>query len=159
MRPAGSPEYLEQRRLRAISLLKRGMAPVDVARKLGVDRRSVRRWKAGYRRRGRRALKARQAPGRPTKLDLGNRRRLRGLLLAGAHKAGFSTDLWTCPRVGRIIEREFGVRYHVDHLGRLLRGLGFSPQKPEALARERNESAIRRWVAVDWPRLKKKPAA
>ncbi|MDE2312986.1 MAG: helix-turn-helix domain-containing protein, partial [Elusimicrobia bacterium] len=49
MRPAGSPEHLEQRRLRAITLLKRGMAPVDVARKLGVDRRSVRRWKASYR--------------------------------------------------------------------------------------------------------------
>jgi len=134
------------------------MAPVDVARKLGVDRRSVRRWKASYRKRGRRALKARQAPGRPNKLDIANRRRLRGLLLRGAQKAGYATNLWTCPRVGRVIQREFGVSYHVDHLGRLLRGLGFSPQKPEAVARERNESAIRRWVAVDWPQLKKKPA-
>jgi transposase len=159
MRPYGSPEHLEQRRWRAISLLERGLAPVDVARKLGVDRRSVRRWKAGYRKRGKRALKARPIPGRPIKLDVANRRSLRSLLLRGAHKAGYSTDLWTCPRVGRVIERKFGVRYHVDHIGRLLRGLGFSPQKPEARARERNERAIRRWVAVDWPQLKKKPVS
>jgi hypothetical protein len=53
--------------------------------------------------------------------------------------------------VADLIRREFGVRYHVDHIGRVLRTLGWSPQKPERRARERDEAAIQRWVKVDWP--------
>lgn len=158
MRPHGSPAQLEARRLHALSLLQQGLAPVEVARRVGVDRRSVRRWKATARTGGRDAVRARPVPGRPPKLDAGDRRRLEQVLLRGAHAAGFATDLWTCPRVATVIRREFGVRYHVDHLGRLLRRLGWSPQKPERRARERDEAAIRRWLRVELPRIKKKPA-
>ena len=158
MRPHGSPAQLEARRLHALSLLQQGLAPVEVARRLGVDRRSVRRWKATARTGGRDAVRARPVPGRPPKLDASDRRRLEQLLLRGAHAAGFATDLWTCPRVATVIRREFGVRYHVDHLGRLLRRLGWSPQKPERRARERDEAAIRRWLRVELPRVKKEPA-
>jgi len=158
MRPQGSPAQLEARRLHALSLLQQGLAPVEVARRLGVDRRSVRRWKATARTGGRDAVRARPVPGRPPKLAADARRRLEQLLLRGAHAAGFATDLWTCPRVATVIRREFGVRYHVDHLGRLLRRLGWSPQKPERRARERDEAAIRRWLRVELPRIKKKPA-
>ena len=52
MRPTGSPEELERRRLRALALLKEGLQPVEVARRVGVDRRSVRRWKAAARTQG-----------------------------------------------------------------------------------------------------------
>ena len=61
--------------------------------------------------------------------------------------------------IADLVRRKFGVRYHVDHIGRVLRTLGWSPQKPERRARERDEAAIQRWVKVDWPRLKKKPGA
>jgi transposase len=103
MRPPGSPKELERRRLRAIALLKEGYQPVEVARALGVDRRSVRRWKAAYRQEGRRALKAVPAPGRPPKLSMEQRKALEKDLLRGAQQAGFPTDLWTCPRVAEII--------------------------------------------------------
>jgi len=56
-----------------------------------------------------------------------------------------------------VIRREFGVRYHVDHIGRLLHSLGWTAQKPERRARERDEGAIQRWVSVDWKRVKKTP--
>ena len=69
MRPAGSPAELERRRLRAVELLAQGHPPVEVARLVGVDRRSVRRWKAAYRKQGRRAIAARPACGRPPKLS------------------------------------------------------------------------------------------
>ena len=157
MRPHGSPVQLEQRRLHAVTLLDQGIPPVEVARTLGVDRRSVRRWHASVRSRGRDAIRAVPAPGRPPKLDAQAKRRLERQLLRGAQAAGFPTDLWTCPRIATLIRREFGVRYHVDHIGRLLRALGWTPQKPERQARERDEAAIRRWVRVDWPRIKKKP--
>ena len=156
MRPLGSPESLERRRRQAIDLLGEGWRPVEVARKVGVDRRSVRRWRAAHERDGPEGLAFRPAPGRPSKLDAKARRRLEHMLLKGARAAGFSTDLWTCPRVGQVIRRAFGVEYHVDHLGRLLRSMGWSPQKPERRARERDEVAIRRWIKVDWPRIKKK---
>lgn len=159
MRPTGSPEELEHRRTRAIELLAQGLAPVEVAHMVGVDRRSVRRWNASYRRRGKAALKAKAAPGRPSALDEKARRRVEQILLKEATAAGFPTDLWTCPRVAQVIERRFGVAYHVDHVGRLLHGLGWSPQKPERRAVERDEDEIRRWVKQDWPKVKKTPPA
>jgi transposase len=158
MRPEGSPEELERRRLRALALLEEGLQPVVVAQRLGVDRRSVRRWKAAARRGGAQALTARPAPGRPPKLQSRQHPRLEKLLLGGAQAAGFANDLWTCPRIARLIEQEFGVQYHVDHVGRLLRGLGWTPQRPARRARERDDAQIQHWIKVDWPRIKKKPS-
>ena len=80
-------------------------------------------------------------------------------MVKGARAAGFATELWTCPRVAEWIEQHFGVSYHVDHVGRLLHSLGFSPQKPQRRAIERDEQAIEHWVEHTWARVKKKPAA
>jgi transposase len=159
MRPTGSPEELQRRRLRALALLEQGLLPSEVARRVGVDRRSVRRWKAAVRKHGEAAVLARDAPGRPPKLKLTQKRRLEALLLKGPLASGFDTDLWTCPRVAELIEQRFGVDYHVDHVSRLLHDLGWSPQKPARRAVERDEQAIRRWVREDWPRVKKTPGA
>ncbi len=156
MRPPGSPEELQRRRLRAIALLRQGLAPVEVARRLGVDRRSVRRWRARHDQGGVKALAAKPAPGRPPKLGFRSKARLERDLLQGARACGYPTDLWTCPRVADLIRRRWGVRYHVDHLSRLLHSMGWSPQKPERRARERDDEAIRRWVRESWPRIKKK---
>ena len=81
------------------------------------------------------------------------------LLIKGPLAAGFYTDLWTCPRVAELIKRRLGVDYHVDHVGRLLHELGWSPQKPARRAAERDEQEIRRWAREDWPRVKKTPGA
>ena len=159
MRPTGSPEELERRRLRALALLNDGLLPSEVARRVGVDRRSVRRWKAAARRKGEAGVRARPAPGRPPKLLAKHKRRLEALLLKGAQAAGFDTNLWTCPRVAEVVERRFGVHYHVDHVGRLLHELGWSAQLPARRAVERDEAAIHRWVHETWPRLKKTPLA
>jgi transposase len=159
MRPTGSPEGLERRRLRALALLGEGWLPAEVARRVGVDRRSVRRWKAAARKHGEAGVRARAAPGRPPKLTPGGKRRLEALLIKGPLASGFDTDLWTCPRVAELIRQRLGVDYHVDHVGRLLHELGWSPQKPVRRAVERDERAIRRWVREDWPRVKKTPTA
>lgn len=159
MRPSGSPQELEQRRLRALRLLGEGFSPVEVARQIGVDRRSVRRWKASARKGGAKAVAAKRASGRPRRLLARDLSRLRRLLLKGAQAAGLPTDLWTCPRVGWLIQRQFGVRYHPAHVSRMLHGLGFSPQKPTRRAIERDEERIRTWIEQDWPRVKKTPRA
>lgn len=108
--PSGSPELLERRRLRAIALLQQGMAAVEVARHVCVDRRSLRRWRAGHDRAGGAGVDEKPAPGRPAKLNARRRARLERVLLRGAEAVGFKTLLWTCPRVADIVRREFGVR-------------------------------------------------
>lgn len=155
MRPLGSPKALERRRHRALELLQEGFSPVEVARAVGVDRRSVRRWRAAFEERGEEALAAKPASGRPPKLNRQAQARLQRLLVEGARANGFPTDLWTCPRVAQLIRRRFRVTYHVDHVCRLLRSFGWTPQKPERRARERDEELIQRWVKKEWPRVKK----
>src|SRR5262247_2505385 len=155
MRPQGSPAELEQRRLRAIDLLQRDIPVHAVAERLGVDRRSVRRWKRAYRRRGRTGLRARPTPGRPPKLSATQRRRLTRLVVAGPEAAGYGTSLGTCRRIVDVIRRHFNVVYHPDHVGRLLRACGFSPQRPQPRAKERDDRRVREWVRVDWATVKK----
>ena len=123
MRPIGTARQLERRRLRAIEFLEKGWKPVDVARLLGVDRRSVRRWNAAYRLEGASGLAARPVPGRPSKLTKRQRESLQQLLSCGARASGCESDVWTVRRVAQVIRRRFGVPYHGDHIGRLLRSL------------------------------------
>jgi transposase len=127
MRPSGTPQDLEQRRLRAVRLLDEGFSPVEVARQIGVDRRSVRRWKAAAREGGKAAVAAKPASGRPRRLTRRDLVRLRRMLIQGAQVAGLPTDLWTCPRVAWLIQRRFGVQYHPAHVSRLLSAVPRSP--------------------------------
>jgi transposase len=145
--------------MRAIELLRQGLQPHEVASRLGVDRRSVRRWKRAHRKSGSSALQAKPVPGRPTKLSVQQQRALVKMVLQGPLAFGFSTALWTCRRIAELIRREFGVDYHPDHLGRLLHRCGLTPQRPHRMAKERDEREIDRWVREEWPRLKKKPGA
>jgi transposase len=141
-------------------MLKRKMAQADVARELGVSRQAVSVWArqlaevsgaVGK-------LKA-KALGRPRRLDVEQRELLSRMLVAGALQAGFPTELWTVKRVRAVVAREFGVEYSQTGCWELLRKLGFSPQKPEKRATQRNEEAILAWKRKTWPGLKKKPAA
>ena len=155
MRPQGSPAELERRRLRAIELLQREIPVHVVADRLGVDRRSVRRWKRAHRREGCAGLRAQPAPGRPSKLSAAQRRRLARLVVAGPEAAGYATGLWTCRRIVDLIRHHFDVVYHPDHVGRLLRACGFSPQRPQPRAKERDDRRVREWVQVNWATVKK----
>lgn len=115
---------------------------------------SVSRWQSQVRIRGPDALRAKPAPGRPRLLSAEQRKRLLQLLLKGAMAHGYSTDLWTLPRVAEVIERTFGVRYHPAHVWKIRRGEGWSCQKPERRARERDEEAIETWRQERWPHIK-----
>ena len=153
MRPPGSAEFLEARRLRALEYMGQGLQPVEIARKIGVDRRSVRRWKARILKDGPEGIRAKPSRGRPSRLGPREKKRLEAILLRGARQADFSTDLWTCPRVIEVTEKVFGVHYHVNHIGRVLHALGWSPQTPQRRAVERAEEAIQSWIKADWPRV------
>jgi len=157
MRPKGSAEALEVRRLIAGRLLVKGKGVREVSRLTGAASSSVSRWKQDLKQGGLEALKAKPHPGRPPRLTAQQKQELEVILLKGAGAAGFPTDLWTLVRVAEVIEREFGVKYHPGHVWYILRDMGWSCQKPERRARERDEEAIRRWRQEDWPRIKKSP--
>jgi transposase len=105
---------------------------------------------------GSRTLEAKPTPGRPPRLSKTQKRRLVTLLAQGAPRAGYPTEFWTLPRVAEVIRQEFGVRYHPAHVWKVLTALGWSCQKPERRAVERDEAAIARWKREEWPRIKKR---
>ena len=126
---------------------------VVVAECLGVDRSSIYRWRKAATP-DPEGLAARPHPHRPPALSDAQLRRLERLLMRGAQAHGWPNHLWTAARVGELIHRTFGIRYHHDHVGRFLRRrLGWTPQKPRRRARERNEAAIRRWQSEQFPRI------
>jgi transposase len=88
-------------------------------------------------------------------LTAAQRRQLARLVVAGPEAAGYATSLWTCRRIVDVIRHRFKVVYHPDHVGRLLRACGFSPQRPQPRAKERDDRRVREWVQQDWARVKK----
>jgi transposase len=157
MRPKGSAEVLEQRRRQAVALLEQGMKAAKVAQAVGASQASVSRWQKAYRKGGAAALAAKRHPGKPPGLTARQRERLARLLLGGARKQGYSTDLWTLGRMAEVIARHFGVQYHPGSVWHVLRAMRWSNQKPERRARERDEQAIAAWRKEHWPRIKKRP--
>ena len=156
MRPHGTPEQLEKRRRHAIQLLKAGQTLSAVARMLSASVSSVFRWWQAYRRRGLKGLRAKPTPGRPPRLSKSQKQQLVTWLLRGPLAAGYRTDLWTLKRVAEMIRRHFGVVYHPCHVWKLLVRLGWSCQKPERRALQRDEAAIAHWKRYRWPHIKKR---
>lgn len=156
MRPRGSAGELQVRRCIAGRLLEEGKGIREIARLVGVSPSSVERWKQALRQGGMEALRARPHPGRRPRLTPQQKTSLAAILRRGPRAAGFATDLWTLERVAQVIERHFGVRYHPGHVWHILRQMGWSCQKPERRARERDEAAIARWREQEWPEIKKR---
>jgi transposase len=155
MRPHGSQEHLERRRRRAIELLRKGLSLSAVAAKVGSSVSAVFGWRESFHANGADGLKARRVPGRPARLSRRQKQTLTRLLVRGALSSGYATDLWTTRRVAEVIRTRFGVDYHPNHLWRILTALGWSCQKPEKRARERDEEAIATWKRYQWPHIKK----
>ena len=159
MRPRGTPAELEARRRRAIVELGKGLMVTQVAERIGCSHSAVIAWRDAVRKKGEKGLAAKPAPGRPPKLTARQRARLPKLLLRGAEAWGYPTALWTTKRVASVIEREFKVKLHRAHVGRVLSDLGWSCQKPERRALQRDEKAIEHWKRYRWREIKKKRPA
>ena len=157
MRVPGSAKVLESRRGRALALVQQGLSLNAAARRIGCAASSVMRWLRAFRRHGPAGLEVRRASGRPPRLSSRQRQLLIKQLLRGPKAHGFRTDLWTTQRIADVIERRYAVRYHRNHVSRLLAQCGWSCQKPERRARERDEAAIARWKRTGWPQVKKTP--
>jgi len=142
----------------AANMFEQGLASILIARSLKVDAQTVRRWRRLYIASGRAGLDSRKHPGSKPRLDPQQHERLAQLLLLTPTQCGFERYLWTTSLIADLIQREFGVSYHHDTVGFLLRDLGFSWQKPACRAQERDEVRIEAWRREVWPELLKKVA-
>jgi transposase len=158
MRPRGNAEAIEARRRRALALLDEGLSLNEVGRRVGCGASSVMRWRDLRDDEGASGLAVKPIPGRPRKMTSSQTSKLVRILSKGALAAGYNTELWTTARIAQVIEKHFGIGYHPDHIGRILHRLGWSCQKPERRALERDEERIEQWKRKDWPRVKKTPA-
>jgi transposase len=146
---------LEQRRRRAMELLKTGLNVAQVATVVDSSTSSVCRWKQILANHGPAALAPKPVPGRPRKLQKHQCQKLLDILLEGAMAYGYPNELWTLKRIARVILREFRVRYHPNHLWRLLREFHWSCQVPQRRPVQRDEEAVEHWKRYRWPHIKK----
>lgn len=150
-------DWNEGRRLRAWELHQAGWSQTRIAEALGVTQGAVSRWIARATQGGVDALRTRQPPGAAPRLSDEQRAQLLTLRKDGAEAHGFVGDVWTQARIATLIKRTVGVSYHRDHIGRMLRDLGWSVQKPQEQATQRNDAAVAQWREEQWPAIKKKP--
>jgi transposase len=148
-------DWREWRRLQAVQMKQRGWSQRDIADAVGVCEETVSRWMARARDGGSKGLQTRPKSGRPPRLSPSRRHLIPELLWHGAEAYGFRGEVWTCARIARVVQQELGVRYHKDHVGRLLRELRWTPQVPIRRALQRDEQAIQRWRLETWPQLQR----
>jgi transposase len=146
----------EWRRLRAVALHEQGWPEILIAEAFGVNKGTVSRWLAVAQTGGIEALRVHTGAGRPPKLTIEQLAMLPEFLWHGAEAYGFRGDVWTCARIAQVICWEFDVSYHKDHVSRLMRELGWTPQIPITRAVQRDEAAIERWRVDTWPELRRK---
>ncbi|CAG0927178.1 hypothetical protein TFLX_00411 [Thermoflexales bacterium] len=154
---ASSTGWKEQRRFRAYELKHPGWKQNDSASALGVSKGAVSQWLRRAEPFGQCGLQARPHPGRPPELMADQKHLLPDLLSHGAEAYGFRGDVWTCPRIGKVIEWEWGISYPKSPVARLLKELKWTPQMPLLRASQRDEAIIATWRTEVWDELKKRP--
>ncbi len=152
-----SANWKEQRRLHALKLTQAGWKQKEIATALDVSPVAVSQWLKMVDEEGEERLQARPRTGRPSELTFEQKQHIPDLLSHGAESYGFRGAVWTCPRIRKIIEWEFGVTYHRSHVARLLKELKWTPQQPIERAIQRDENEITRWRKEIWIETKKKP--
>lgn len=147
--------WKEKRRLHALKLEKQGWKQKDIAIALDVSKGAVSQWLKAGKTKGRSGLLAHPHTGRPPELTNEEKLLIPDFLSHGAESYGFQGEIWTCRRIRKVIEMEFGVSYHKSHVARLLKELKWTPQQPIERATQRDEEAIAHWRAQVWKDMKK----
>lgn len=153
MRPYGKSEQLAKRRKRALKLLESGKRVKEVAKIFGVTERSIRYWQKEANEPKKKSVTRR--PGHPSRLSTEQLKQLEQELLRGAYAQGYAEDYWTLDRIARLIWDKFQVRYHPVSVWYIMKRIGWSNQRPQRQALQRDDEVIAHWKKYTWPRIKK----
>jgi transposase len=149
----GKSSFCEWRRMQALHLSKQGWTQWDIAAALDVTQGAVSQWLAAVRRGGPDALRAQPRPGRPARLTLQQKRLIPDFLGHGAEAYGFRGEVWTCPRIAKVLRQEYGVSYSRSQVSRLMKEVQWTPQIPMTRALQRDEQVIEHWRVEVWPQI------
>ena len=150
-----SREQREKVRLAAGKLFQKGVSQANAAKKLKVSTAATNYWHADWKKNGMRGLKSKGPSGFSSGLDEKNRKAFKRAIMEGPEKHGFETNLWTLPKLTNVLKKVSGFGCSEVWTWHIVRSLGFTPQKPEVKAKERDEQAIERWKTRTLPGLKK----
>lgn len=154
--PSAHTRQLEKRRLKAGSFFAKGKTQAWVARHFLVTTATTNAWHQAWMKEGKRGLLAKGRSGAPPKLNGNDLKRIEDLLVKGPQFQGYASELWTLERIAKLIRQTTRVSYHPGHVWKILGNLGWSVQKPETRARERNKRKIRQWMRKEFPRIQKR---
>ena len=149
--------YRVARRLHAVLLNHDGYTSGQIATLLKAVRSSVSEWLRNYEQFGYEGLLEGHRPGRPPELTMAQKQTLADIVDSGPVAYGFLSGVWTSPMITRLIQEEFGVRYHPGHVRKLLHEIGFSVQRPKRKLARADAKEQDRWQRYDYPNLKKTP--
>lgn len=155
-----SHKTLEEIRIRAVQRVESGESPEVVIKALGFSRSCIYTWLALYREGGQEALRAKKLEGRPTKLTGKQIQQLYGIIVKGTplqHRFAFA--LWTCAIIRELIRKKFGVHLSEVSVGRLLKKLGLSAQRPLFRAYQQDPEKVEAYLKEEYPKIKKRAKA
>jgi transposase len=152
-----NPKTLEEIRIRAVQRVQDGESPETVIKTLGFARACIYNWLARYRAGGWHALKTGSRPGRPRKLSASHMSWVyRTVADKDPLQMKFAFALWTRAMIGVAIRKKFGIKLSDASVGRLMRQLGLTCQKPLFRAYQKDPKAVEHWKQSVFPEIKKR---
>lgn len=151
--------YRVARRLHAVLLSHQQHTSGEIARLLEAPRSRVSLWLQQFETHGWEAMLEGHRSGRPKALNPVQLSRLDDIIDSGPVAYGFSSGVWTSPMIARVIAEEFAVTYHAGHVRKVLKGMGFSVQRPRRQLAKADPIEQDRWQRYTYPRLKKNRGA
>ena len=146
---------LEEIRVRAVQQVQAGESPEMVIKTLGFSRSCIYTWLALYRAGGWGALKARALHGRPMKMQPAQMRWLYQTVTGKSPlQYRFEFALWTREIIRILLREEFQLKLSLASVGRLLKQLGLSCQRPLFRAIEQDPERVRRWREEEYPSIR-----
>ena len=147
--PKRTPEQWLSLKEDAVARFGEGHSVRAVAEALNGSNEAVRVWFKKWQQGGAEAVCVQKPYGPKPRLSAEQLEQLQDALLRGPTHWGYKTQLWTLERITKLIAKLFNVQYHPSHVFKILRGVGWSCQRPTRQAKERNEAAIEQWLAED----------
>lgn len=155
-RDARSLDHTQLERIRhaAVADVLGGKSQVSTAKKYGVHPATVWKWMDMYNRSGEGALASTKAPGPKPKLNAEQQIEVKQIVIGKLPSDfGFGTPLWTLPIIRSVIKSELGTALHPTNVGRTLRRLGLTPQKPTRESTKQDIEKVDRWKTEDFPKI------
>jgi transposase len=145
-----------EERLRAVQLLKEGNEAALVARMFGVSRAIVFRWQQKYDGGGPAALETKKTPGPASRLSPTQMSQLYAIITGcDPRQVQFDFGLWTRKIIRDLIRRQFGIKFSEVQVGRLLKKMGLSAQRPLYRAYQRDPERVAEWKRVIYPGIRR----